>query len=263
MNASANNALSVTNIAFNFGPKTVLDDVNIRVDNGKFVALLGANGAGKTTLFSIITGLYAAHKGSVSIGGHDLRKNTRAALSSIGVVFQRPTLDRDLSVTQNLKYFCALQGITGRDATQRISKSLAQYGLQDMGKRKVTQLSGGQQRRVELARSLLHDPKLLLLDEPTVGLDHSNRIDFVKNVKNLSAENNTGVLWATHLMDEVEDADYVYIVDQGKVIFEGESSQLQEVHGQSSVAELFNHLTRAAEDKRYPAAGGNKPMEKP
>lgn len=253
MPTAANLSLSAQNISYSFGKKTVLDDVSIEVPKGKFVALLGPNGAGKTTLFSIVTGLYAARSGQVTIGGHDLRKQTRSALSSIGVVFQRPTLDRDLTVRQNLRYFCNLHGIPSKEAKSRIDRALADYGLSDMHRRKVTQLSGGQQRRVELARSQLHHPSVLLLDEPTVGLDHANRIDFVNNAKRLCTENQAGVLWATHLMDEVEDADYVYIMQHGKVIFEGHSETLRQQHGQNSVAELFNHLTEKTDS---PAGSG-------
>lgn len=243
MNDTAISSLSVSKINFSFGKQTVLKDVQIDVPHGKFIALLGQNGAGKTTLFSIITGLYAAHGGVVSIGGHDLRKNTQEALGAIGIVFQRATLDRDLTVQQNLRYFCNLHGISKTDAHQRIDKALVDYGLSDLIKNKVSNLSGGQQRRVELARATLHNPKFLLLDEPTVGLDHANRMDFVANVKRLCKEKGVGVLWATHLMDEVEDADYVYILHQGEIKYEGESSQLLEKHNKQSIAELYSHLT--------------------
>lgn len=241
-------ALSTSGICFSFGKKQVLDHVDIEVPKGKFVALLGANGAGKSTLFSIITGLYGATEGSVHIGGYDLRRNTQDALGRIGVVFQRPTLDRDLSVLQNLRYFCQLQGIARAEASVRIDAALSAHGLAEMKKSRITELSGGQQRRVELARSLLHKPELLLLDEPTVGLDYRNRIDFVSNVKGLCSSFGAGVLWATHLMDEVEDADYVYIMHRGKVVSSGAVTDLREIYQQDSIADLFRHLTGQAED---------------
>lgn len=245
---SAKDALSASDICFHFGKKQVLHDVSLQVDKGSFVALLGANGAGKTTLFSIITGLYGASSGDIHIGGQNLRSATQKALSQIGVVFQRPTLDRDLTVLQNLNYFCQLQGIATRTASSRIDAALEAHGLTDMKKNKVTELSGGQQRRVELARSLLHQPRLLLLDEPTVGLDYKNRLEFVSSVKQLCKENDAGVLWATHLMDEVEDADYVYILHHGKIVSAGKVDDLREIHQQNSVAELFRHLTQSAEE---------------
>lgn len=243
MSNASNTSLSARNINFSFGRKSVLDQVQIAVPNGKFVALLGQNGAGKTTLFSIVTGLYDAHGGEINIGGHDLRNSAQDALGSLGVVFQRPTLDRDLTVRQNLRYFCSLHGMSSTDARHRIDAALAQHALADLGARKVTELSGGQQRLIELVRSTLHEPTFLLLDEPTVGLDHANRMEFVSSVKSLCKEHQVGVLWATHLMDEVEDADYVYFLHHGKIVYEGESSELLEVHGKKSIADLYSHVT--------------------
>ncbi len=236
-------ALLVTGVDFKYGNVPILDDIHLDVGEELFVALLGANGAGKTTLFSIITGLYAAHAGSVSIGGFDLRQNTQQALASIGVVFQKPTLDRDLTVIQNLRYFCQLQGIERKLQKSLISETLEMHELSDMSHQKVSELSGGQQRRVELARAIMHKPRLLLLDEPTVGLDHRNRLEFVAKVKQLCKETGTGVLWATHLMDEVEDADHLYILHYGKIVSSGSVDSLKAIHKKESVADLFHELT--------------------
>ncbi len=254
--ANKDNALSTKGVCFRFGKKQILHGVDIDVPTGKFVALLGVNGAGKTTLFSIITGLYAAKEGHVQIGGYDLRSDTQKALGKIGVVFQRPTLDRDLTVAQNLKYFCELQGLSKAIAKPRIDSALRAHDLFERKDERITELSGGQQRRVELARSLLHQPDLLLLDEPTVGLDDRNRVDFVHNVKQLCVENNTGVLWATHLMDEVEDADYLYILHRGHIVSHGDVKALCKTHEKKSVAELFRYLTDESQTRAQGSPAG-------
>ena len=171
-----------------------------------------------------------------------VRSNTLQALAAMGIVFQRTTLDMDLSINQNLRYSAALHGIDGRDARQRIDEGLQLHGLSGLGERKIASLSGGQRRRVELARALLHQPSLLLLDEPTVGLDIQSRADFVAHVKGLCIEKNTGVLWATHLMDEVAADDLVYILDQGEIIAAGELAGLLRDHAADNATELFNAL---------------------
>ncbi len=236
--------LNAAELEFSYGHHAALKRVSILVPAGKFVALIGANGAGKTTFFSIVTGLYAAHQGSVSVMGYDLRSNTLKALACLGVVFQRTTLDMDLTVNQNLHYSAALQGIDHKDAKQRIADGMQLHGLSGLGGRKVTSLSGGQRRRVELTRALLHNPNLLLLDEPTVGLDLQSRAEFVAHVKSLCKLQGTGVLWATHLMDEVASNDSVFIMDQGEVIAAGMLDELLQHHGVSDITELYNTLVK-------------------
>lgn len=243
-------ALEVDQLHFSYGATRALNGASMAVPKGQFVVLLGANGAGKSTLFSIVTGLYSAGSGSVSIMGHDIRRHTLAALANIGVVFQRSTLDMDLSVRQNLRYYAALQGIPRAAAGKRIEASLATHGLADYANRKAASLSGGQRRRVELARALLHEPKLLLLDEPTVGLDLQSRTEFVAHVRRLCRDHDVGVLWATHLVDEIEDGDTVIIVHKGEVVADGEIGALRHRFAADSTTALFRAVVDNVDAER-------------
>lgn len=235
-------ALQVDQVRFSYKQLEALKGVSLTVEPGRFVALLGANGAGKTTLFSIITGLYRAHSGNISVMGHSLEKQSLKALTAMGVVFQKSTLDMDLTVKQNLRYAADLQGMARKDSKQQLNAAIELHSMQDYMNRKVGSLSGGQRRRVELARALLHRPALLLLDEPTVGLDLNSRQDFVSHVKSLCQTQQTGVLWATHLMDEVDQQDDIFLLAKGNIIASGNTQALLNQHQQSDVASLFNHL---------------------
>lgn len=237
-------ALVVDSVGYSYKQADALKDVSLTVAPGSFVALLGANGAGKTTLFSIISGLYRAHSGTVAIMGHPLESQTLKALAAIGVVFQKSTLDMDLTVLQNLRYAADLQGMSRTASRDRIDHSVELHNMQPYTSRKVSALSGGQRRRVELARALLHKPSLLLLDEPTVGLDLNSREDFVSHVKLLCQSQQTGVLWATHLMDEVAVDDEIYLLNKGSIIAQGNTAALLEQYQQSDVASLFNEANK-------------------
>jgi ABC-2 type transport system ATP-binding protein len=235
--------LVVHGVSHSFGDKKVLDNVSLTVDPGAFVMLLGLNGAGKSTLFSLVTRLYDNVSGEIEICGYDVRRKPSQALQRLGVVFQSRTLDIDLSLTQNLKYHAALHGFSQREATERARLALELVGLADRGNDKVRALSGGQLRRVEIARSMMHRPDLLLLDEPTVGLDLGSREGVIKIVRDLVAKERLGVLWATHLMDEVLRTDQVVILHKGVVLFNGGVPQLLSQTGTTSVREAFRAIT--------------------
>jgi ABC-2 type transport system ATP-binding protein len=215
-------ALAIEGISHCYGPRQALGDVSFTVAPASFTALLGLNGAGKSTLFSLVTRLFGIQAGRISVFGHDIGLAPGEALRLLGVVFQPRTLDLDLSVTQNLLYHAALHGIDRREARLRAAKVLARIGLADRAGSKVRDLSGGQMRRLEIARALLHRPRLLLLDEATVGLDVKARADILGHVRRLVTEQGIGVLWATHLLDEIVPSDDLVILHQGRILAQGE-----------------------------------------
>lgn len=236
-------ALLIDNVSHRFGETVALDDVSLTVARGSFVVLLGLNGAGKSTLFALITRLYDNITGKIAIFGYDVRRRASAALQRLGVVFQSRTLDLDLTLKQNLLYHCALHGIRGREARERTTRALETVGLADRGAEKVRNLSGGQARRVEIARSLLHRPALLLLDEPTVGLDIGSRESVIGIVRSLVKSEGLGVLWATHLFDEVDPTDRVVVLHKGRVLFTGTVPELLRTTGTQNVSDGFRVLT--------------------
>ncbi len=236
-------ALAVRNVGHRFGERTALSDVSLTVPRGRFVALLGPNGAGKTTFFSIVTRLYHNRTGSVRIFGHDLRRVSSLALAELGVVFQSRTLDQDLTLRQNLAYHAALHGLAGPVARARIAAVLTRAGLAERIDDKARNLSGGQARRVEIARALVHRPRLLLLDEPTVGLDLASRADIVAMVRALVADEGLSALWATHLFDEIEPQDDVSMLHLGRIVARGRSREIAESHGAGSLEAAFRSLT--------------------
>jgi ABC-2 type transport system ATP-binding protein len=236
-------ALEVDNVSHSYGERKALDGVSFAVPQGAFTVLLGLNGAGKSTLFALITRLYDTKSGSISVFGHKLAREPGEALRRLGVVFQSRTLDLDLSVMQNLVYHAALHGIGRRDAIPRAEELLQRFDLADRKKDKIRNLSGGQMRRVEIARSLLHRPKLLLLDEPTIGLDIKSRADLEKHVRRLVEEDRIGVLWATHLIDEVAPADACLILHIGKLLAIGPVRDIVRQTGAEDIRSAFTKLT--------------------
>lgn len=236
-------ALSVSGVSHAYGTRRALVDVGFTVAPASFTALLGLNGAGKSTLFSLVTRLFAIQGGRIGIFGHDISNEPGEALRLLGVVFQPRTLDLDLSVKQNLLYHAALHGIVPRDAHSRSDEVLVRLGLADRAGSKVRDLSGGQMRRLEIARALLHRPRLLLLDEATVGLDVKARGDILNHVRTLIAEQGIGVLWATHLFDEIVPGDDVVILHQGRVLARGRAESMLRHTGTQDINSAFMRLT--------------------
>ena len=236
-------ALLLDNVVKTYGATRAVDGVSLRAMAGDFVALLGPNGAGKTTLFQLLSGLFVPDSGRIAVMGHDMRRDPVPALAQLGIVFQQPTLDLELTVMGNLLFHAGLHGIPRAVAKARIEKELARLGLADDAHRKTAQLSGGNRRRVELARALLHEPRLLLMDEPTVGLDPASRGDLLKLILELRAERSVAVLWATHLCDEVTDADRVVVLHRGKVLADTTPAGLVASAGTATVEQAFLKLT--------------------
>lgn len=244
MRALGPQALSLEAVSHAYGARRALEQVSFAVAPGTFAVLLGLNGAGKSTLFALITRLYATQHGRIRIFDHDVARDPGEALRILGVVFQSRTLDLDLSVLQNLTYHAALHGIGRHEARTRAEEVLARVAIGDRARDKVRNLSGGQMRRVEIARALLHQPRLLVLDEPTVGLDIKARADLIGYVRQLVAEQGIGVLWATHLIDEVAADDQLVVLHHGRVLADGAVPRVIGDSGADDVRDAFTRLTR-------------------
>jgi len=237
-------ALTIQNLSFAYGNKLALDQVNITVNSGECTLLLGPNGAGKSTLFSLITRLYDSHHGRISLAGFDIKKQSTQALARLGVVFQQATLDMDLSVIQNLRYHCALHGLSRKTAASRIQEELERLKMFERRFESVRQLNGGHRRRVEIARALLHKPSLLLLDEPTVGLDIPSRQAIVDYVHQLAVVENIAVLWASHLTDEIYPQDRLVILHKGIIRAQGSVEEVLQITSADTVNKAFYALTQ-------------------
>ena len=238
-------ALTIDHVTHAYGARVALADVSFSVAPGSFCVLLGLNGAGKSTLFSVVTHLYAPRAGRVRIFGHDVARESGAALARLGVVFQSRTLDPDLTVEQNLAYHGALQGLTGAERRVRQKPLLARVSLADRTRDRARHLSGGQMRRVEIVRALLHQPKLLLLDEPTAGLDIKARADILAIVRELARDEGVGVLWTTHLVDEIQPQDHVVVLHKGRLLADASCAEIVARAHAGGVGEAFAAMTGA------------------
>lgn len=245
-------ALEVAGVSHSYGKRKALEDAVFSVAQGSFSVLLGLNGAGKSTLFCLITRLFATQRGTIRIFGFDVNRAPGEALRRLGVVFQARTLDLDLTIMQNLSYHAALHGISGQETKLRAGFVLEKVAMAGRAHDKARDLSGGQMRRVEIARALLHRPRMLLLDEPTAGLDIKARADIIKHVRGLVASEGIGVLWATHLIDEIEPGDDVVVLHEGKILDHGIASEIATRAGAPSIGPAFSALIGAAGFEREP-----------
>ena len=235
--------LQIDQLTKRYGARAALDGLSFTLQPGCFAALLGPNGAGKSTLFQVLTGLFAADAGTVQVDGHNLRGHAVAALRHIGVVFQAMSLDLDLSVARNLRFHADLHGLPRALATQRITDDCTTAGLAADLDRAVRELSGGNRRKVELVRALLHRPGLLLMDEPTVGLDPKSRRDLRQRLHDDVRARASSVLWATHLVEEAEAADRVLVLHKGQLLADGTPAAVAAALGGGTLEEAFIRAT--------------------
>lgn len=237
------NILEVNQVDFSYGNKKVLENISFSIEEGTFCVLLGLNGAGKSTIFSLITRLQNLVVGEISINNYAI-KDYSNALKDIGIVFQEPTLDLDLTVRQNLFYYGSLKGLDFKETILSIEDEIKKLELESHLDTQVRKLNGGHRRRVEILRALINKPKLLLLDEPTVGLDLKSRFDILEYVRNLVQTKNISVLWITHLFDEIEENDSVAVIKTGKIVESGIVKEIVNKHKQENLVETFSYLVR-------------------
>jgi ABC-2 type transport system ATP-binding protein len=242
--------LNCREVCKRYGRTQALDGVTLNVAAGEMVALLGPNGAGKTTLFQLLTGLFVADSGSVEVLGADMRREPVRALAHLGVVFQQPALDLNLSVRASLRFHADLHGLPSSVSRPRIEALLARFGLAEVARKPARELSGGNRRKVELLRALLHEPRLLLMDEATVGLDPASRAQLLEEVLRARDERSLGVLWATHLVDEADRADRVVVLHRGKVRWDGLARDLCAAQGQDTLQGAFLKMTEGRKDAK-------------
>lgn len=221
------NMIEIQQLNKSFGEIKAVQNLSFTVREGELYAFLGINGAGKSTTISIICGQLEKDSGKVFVDGTDIDKDIQSIKSELGVVFQSSVLDKELTVNENLESRAAMYGIFGKAYKERIKELSEVLNLNELLKRTVKKLSGGQKRRVDIARALLHNPKLLILDEPTTGLDPQTRKNIWEVVAKLRKEKNMTVLLTTHYMEEAGDADYVLIIDSGKIAAEGTPLELK------------------------------------
>ena len=220
-------AILIDSVSHKYGARLALDQVSFQVQPGEIFGLLGPNGGGKTTLFKLLSTLMPVQLGQLSIVGFDVAKHADEVRQSIGVTFQSPSVDVKLTVRENIVYQGRLYGLSGADLRKRVAAQMERFQITDRANDLVQTLSGGLKRRVEIAKSLLHDPRVLLLDEPSTGLDPGARFDLWQALQTLRAESGVTVLVTTHLMEEAEKCDRLVILDRGKLAAMGTPDELR------------------------------------
>jgi len=221
------NIVEVENLSYHYGAKKALDGLSFSVGKGEIFGFLGPNGGGKTTAFKVLSTLFACRPGEAKAFGLDLARDQTAARRRMGVVFQQPALDRKLTVKENLRHQGHLHGLHGRTLDQRIQRDLGRLGLRERAGERVGSLSGGLQRRVELSKCLLNDPQLLVLDEPSTGLDPAARKEFWDHLESLRKSQGMTVLVTTHYLEEADRCDRLLILEGGRRVALGSPQELK------------------------------------
>jgi len=219
--------LEARDLSFGYPDYPVGQGISLSVSTGEVVCLLGPNGGGKTTLFRVLSTLIPCQQGEVSILGFDLRTHVNDVRRRIGVVFQSPSLDKKLTVAENIRHQAALYGVGGKLLRDRQQAMMEQLGIADRANELTETLSGGLRRRVELAKGMIHQPRLLLLDEPSTGLDPGARVDLWRYLERLRDDSGVTIVLTTHLLDEAERADRIAILDQGAIVALDKPDQLR------------------------------------
>jgi ABC-2 type transport system ATP-binding protein len=220
-------AIEIAGLAYRYGQHEAISGLSLEVIEGEILALLGPNGSGKTTLFRLLSTLIRLQDGEVRILGSDLRRQPDAVRALLGVVFQAPSVDKKLTVRENVECHGRLYGLAGSVLTSRIDEMLARFRLSDRLRDRVETLSGGLRRRVELAMGMLHQPRLLLLDEPSTGLDPGARSDLWQYLQQVRSEQGVTVVLTTHLLEEAARADRIAIMHRGRIVALGTPAELQ------------------------------------
>lgn len=229
-------AVQVLNLSHDYGSRRALSNVSFEVQRGEIFALLGPNGGGKTTLFKILSTALIPREGTAKILGFDIRTQANEVRRRIGIVFQNPSLDKKLTVLENLRYHGQLYGLRGKTLADRVNEMMDRLMIADRAGSRVETLSGGLARRVELAKGLLHRPEVLILDEPSVGLDPGARRDLWLYLQKLREKENVTVLVTTHLVDEGDRSDHVLVLNLGQVVAFGTPESLKKEIGGDVIA---------------------------